>query len=168
VACTYSSAQLKFLFCFPHFKRCTFIWYSPTARTYRSLDSSFQHMAAPLRLVHPHSDLLTFLSLSVVSAFNLCFAFLFSSLLPLSSPSLSLSSLPPSSRPLHTSSSLSARYKSRHTHKPFWHVKKTAKQADDPVTATNRAFVEEVKQNRYVNTRIDDDERNDDDANRLE
>jgi hypothetical protein len=47
-------------------------------------------------------------------------------------------------------------------------VKKTAKQADDPVTATNRAFVEEVKQNRYVNTRIDDDERNDDDANRLE
>ena len=55
---------------------------------------------------------------------------------------------------LHTSSVLETRIKHRQTHKAFWHIKKTAKHPDEPLTLHNRIFLEEMKQQAFVNTRV--------------
>ena len=82
---------------------------------------------------------------------------LLSSSRTLSSPSLCLPSSPflILSNLIQTSSQLSmpSRIKKRHTHKPFWHIKKTAKQADDPMTMSNVDFLQEYKINYFANTR---------------
>merc|ERR1711973_747462 len=52
---------------------------------------------------------------------------------------------------LHTSSGpRQSRIKWGHTHKPFYHVKKTNKAIDEPLTAANRAFVQEAMKDAYV------------------
>jgi len=52
---------------------------------------------------------------------------------------------------LHTSSGpRQSRIKWGHTHKPFYHVKKTNKAIDEPLTAANRAFVQEATKDAYV------------------
>ncbi len=60
-----------------------------------------------------------------------------------------------SCRSLHTSPALDARIKNRATHKSFWHIKKTNKALDDPITSANRDFLEQCKVDAYVDTRVD-------------
>ena len=52
-------------------------------------------------------------------------------------------------RPFHTSANMESRIKWRYTHKPFFHTKKTAKIDQSPLTAANRAFLEEVLRDTY-------------------
>lgn len=48
----------------------------------------------------------------------------------------------------HTSSSSNSRIKRSHTHKPFFHAKKTGKHPDEPITVENKSFIQEmIKQN---------------------
>ena len=49
----------------------------------------------------------------------------------------------------HTGDSLMSRIKWRFTHKPYYHVKKTAKSDQSPITASNRAFIEKVLKDTY-------------------
>ncbi len=49
----------------------------------------------------------------------------------------------------HTSAMLDSRIKWRHTHKPFFFTKKTAKHPDTPITLANKKFLEEVVQDTY-------------------
>ena len=49
----------------------------------------------------------------------------------------------------HTSSTVDSRIKWRHTHKPFFFTKKTAKHPDTPVTFANKKFLEEVVNDTY-------------------
>ena len=51
-----------------------------------------------------------------------------------------------------------ARFKHRYTHKPFWRPAMTYRADDDPITWENRQFIEQVKRESYVNTRLTDDE----------
>jgi len=60
---------------------------------------------------------------------------------------------------LHTSGPPQrARFKHRYTHKPFWRPAMTYRADDDPITWENRQFIEQVKRDSYVNTRLTDDE----------
>ena len=60
---------------------------------------------------------------------------------------------------LHTSGPPQrARFKHRYTHKPFWRPAMTYRADDDPITWENRQFIEQVKRESYVNTRLTDDE----------
>ena len=51
---------------------------------------------------------------------------------------------------LYTSATHQSRIKRTHTHKPFFHIKKTAKQADEPLTIENRSFVKEMIKLSYA------------------
>ena len=53
------------------------------------------------------------------------------------------------SHSFHTSSTVDSRIKWRHTHKPFFFTKKTAKHPDTPVTFANKKFLEEVVHDTY-------------------
>lgn len=53
----------------------------------------------------------------------------------------------------HTSAADESRIKTRATHKAFWHIKKTNKQGDDPLTPSNTAFLQELARESFVNTR---------------
>ena len=53
----------------------------------------------------------------------------------------------------HTSSADESRIKNRATHKAYWHIKKTNKQGDDPLTPSNAAFLQELARESFVNTR---------------
>ena len=52
-------------------------------------------------------------------------------------------------RSFHTSANFDSRIKLRYTHKPFFHTKKTSKFEQSPLTAANRAFLEEVLRDTY-------------------
>lgn len=52
-------------------------------------------------------------------------------------------------RTLSTSATSGSRIKWRHTHAPFYFTKKTAKHPDEPLTAANRAFVQEVLKDTF-------------------
>lgn len=56
-------------------------------------------------------------------------------------------------RKLHVSPVLESRIKRRQTHKAFWHMKKTAKASDEPLTAKNRDFVARVIESEYKSGR---------------
>lgn len=49
----------------------------------------------------------------------------------------------------HTSSIKESRIKRSHVHKPFFHVKKTAKHQDEPLTLENKQFVQEMIKQSY-------------------
>jgi len=51
---------------------------------------------------------------------------------------------------MHTSQVRDSRIKMRNTHKAFWHIKKTAKQEDDPVTPDNRDFIQQMIRANFV------------------
>ena len=51
----------------------------------------------------------------------------------------------------HTTSSRESRSKWNFTHNPFYLTKKTAKNADEPLTSANRAFLNEVLKDSYNN-----------------
>ena len=55
---------------------------------------------------------------------------------------------------MHTSPPQKARYKHRFTHKPFWRPAMSYREEDDPITWENRQFIEQVKKDSYVNTRV--------------
>ena len=55
----------------------------------------------------------------------------------------------------HTSSSVQSRIKRSHTHKPFFHIKKTAKHPDEPLTYENKSFVEEMIKKSYASNKLD-------------
>jgi hypothetical protein len=54
----------------------------------------------------------------------------------------------------HTSPAADSRIKWRHTHKPFFFTKKTAKQADTPLTLSNKKFLEHVVHDTYSASRL--------------
>jgi hypothetical protein len=49
----------------------------------------------------------------------------------------------------HSSGTVHSRIKWRHTHKPFFFTKKTAKHPDTPITFANKKFLEEVVHDTY-------------------
>ena len=49
----------------------------------------------------------------------------------------------------HTSSPKESRIKRTHVHKQFFHVKKTAKHQDEPLTLENKQFVQEMIKQSY-------------------
>ena len=55
---------------------------------------------------------------------------------------------------LHTSAPQKARYKHRFTHKPFWRPAMSYRAEDDPITWENRQFIEQMKKESYVDTRV--------------
>lgn len=57
------------------------------------------------------------------------------------------------SRDLHLGSTLESRIKGRHTHKPFYHIKKTNKVPDEPLTPANLAFLREAVQRSFEDTK---------------
>ena len=55
----------------------------------------------------------------------------------------------------HTTSLNQSRIKRSHTHKPFFHIKKTAKQADEPLTYENKSFIQEMINKTYAANPLD-------------
>merc|ERR1719436_1287227 len=55
----------------------------------------------------------------------------------------------------HTTSSNQSRIKRSHTHKPYFHIKKTAKQPDDPLTYENKSFIQEMIKKSYAANPLD-------------
>ena len=55
----------------------------------------------------------------------------------------------------HTTSSAQSRIKRTHTHKPFYHIKKTAKHPDEPLTYENKSFVEDMIKKSYASNPLD-------------
>ena len=85
---------------------------------------------------------------------SLAAARMLSRTLRLLSPTTSCSAVCPSAAMLHTSSPQKARFKHRFTHKPFWRPAMSYRAQDDPVTWENRQFIEQMKKDSYVNTRV--------------
>jgi hypothetical protein len=54
----------------------------------------------------------------------------------------------------HSSAIADSRIKFRHSHKPFFFTKKTAKQPDTPITFANKKFLEEVVQDTYSSSQL--------------
>lgn len=54
---------------------------------------------------------------------------------------------------MHLGSTLESRIKGRHTHKPFYHIKKTNKVPDEPLTPANLAFLREAVQRSFEDTK---------------
>ncbi len=55
----------------------------------------------------------------------------------------------------HTTSVQESRIKRRHVHKPFFHIKKTAKHADEPLTGANARFVQQMVKQSYGTSILD-------------
>ena len=50
---------------------------------------------------------------------------------------------------IHTSSTCQSRIKRVHNHKPFFHIKKTAKHPDEPISYENKSFIQDMIEKRY-------------------
>lgn len=50
---------------------------------------------------------------------------------------------------IHTSSATNSRIKRSHTHKPYFHIKKTAKQPNEPITKANQSFIQAMINSNY-------------------
>jgi len=55
----------------------------------------------------------------------------------------------------HTTSPGQSRIKRTHTHKPFFHIKKTAKHPDEPLTYDNKSFVQDMIKKTYGSNPLD-------------
>merc|ERR1712018_393341 len=55
----------------------------------------------------------------------------------------------------HTTSPGQSRIKRTHTHKPYFHIKKTAKHPDEPLTYDNKSFIQDMIKKTHGSNPLD-------------